>query len=367
MNTKDQCENLNKRFQAAGEWIILASEHSDIAVDMAKKKHLQKHALYHVQQSMETAAKGLAIGAGVSHDEVRKHSHDYPYLFFLLAQKIIPESDGIQYANELLAPFYTGQGQYDVQGQLGGMLNLPTSPRNKKLNKTQKQEAEKFFDALLQFPPEGVEIMLDKLAELNQNMRQALNKGGPIAEFINEPFVLEPSRSEGSFAQSIYRQLVDQARMRPGGRKLSRVEIDLLERLARQTEANLRSEYTEEQIWKWLDAQGGKLSVNANQIEPGLTRFFDMQSVLAGILILGSLVWPHESYPRYPAPPNAPDSLDEAAKRTRGWRNMGTKHYTEDLGVIKHIKTLAAQAKNTTTLLKRCYDNGYLLASLPKG
>ena len=58
--------------------------------------------------------------------------------------------------------------------------------------------------------------------------------------------------------------------------------------------------------------------MNANQIEPGLTRFFDMQSVLARILILGSLVWSHESYPRYPAPPNAPDSLDEAAKRPGG-------------------------------------------------
>ncbi len=366
MNTKNQSENLERRIHSAGEWIILASEHSDIAFDMAKKKRLQRHALYHVQQSMETAAKGLSIGAGVSHDVVRKHSHDYPHLFFFLAQKIIVESDGIQYANELLAPFYTGQGQYDVQAQLGGMLNLTSSPRNKNLNKTQQQEAEKFFDALLQFPPEGVEIMLEKLAELNQKMRQALNKGGPIAEFIREPFVLEPSRSEGSFAQSIFRQLIVQARMRPGSRKLSHAEMDLLERLARQTEANLRAEYTEEQIWEWLDAQGGKLSVNANQVEPGLTRFFDMQSVLAGILILGSLVWPHESYPRYPAPPDAPDSLSKAVQRTGGWRNMGTKHYTEELGVIKHIKPLAAQAKNTTTSLKRCYDSGYLLASLPK-
>ena len=139
-----------------------------------------------------------------------------------------------------------------------------------------------------------------------------------------------------------------------------------MERMAKQTEANLKAEYTEEQIWNWLDAQGGKFVVNANEIEPGLSRLFDMQSVLAGILILGSLVWPHESYPRYPAPPNAPDTLDEAAKRTGGWRNMGTKHYTEELGVIKHIKPLATQAKNTTTLLKRCYDNGYLLSSLPK-
>ncbi len=366
MNTKDQGENLDKRFQAAGEWIILASEHSDIAADLAKRKHLQKHALYHVQQSMETAAKGLAIGAGVSHDVVRKHSHDYPYLFFLLAQKIIVESDGVQYPNELLAPFYAGQGRYDVQVQLGGMLNLTTPPKSKNLNNTQKREAEKFFDTLLQFPPEGVAIMLNKLAELNLKMRQALNKGGPITEFMHEPFVLEPSRSDGSFAQSIYRQLVDQASMRPGSRKLRRAETDLLERLARQTDTNLRAEYTEEQIWEWLDTQGGKLSVDANQIEPGLTRLFDMQSVLVGILILGSLVWPHESYPRYPAPPNAPDSLDEASKRTGGWRGMGTKHYTEELGVIKHIKPLAVQAKNTTTLLKRCYDSGYLLASLPK-
>ena len=147
---------------------------------------------------------------------------------------------------------------------------------------------------------------------------------------------------------------------------MSKTETDKFARLARQTDANLKAEYTEEQIWQWLTAQGGKLSFNANQIEPGLARFFDMESVLAGILILGTLVWPHESYPRYLAPPDAPDSLEKAVQRTSKGRELGTRHYTEQFGVIKYIKPLAAEAQNTTALLKRCFDSGYLLASLPK-
>lgn len=336
-----------------------------MAVDLAKKPRFRKQALYHTQQSMEDATKGIARAAGISHDDLREHSHNYPYLFFLLLDTIITDSDGIQYSNELLSPYYANQEEYDAKTRLGNMINLTSSPSNKNLTKTQREAAEQFFDALLRFPPEGVEIMLTQLDELNKKLRQVLDKEGPIARFTKEPFVVKPSRSDGSFMQSVYRQLLEQARQRPGGRKLSKPETELLQRMAKQTEANLIAQYGEEQIWECLEGQGGRLTVNTSEISPGLNRFFDMQSVLAGILILGSLVWPHESYPRYPAPPDAPDSLNEAAKRTGRWRSMGTKHYTEELGVIQHIKSLTIQAKKTTVLLKTCYDNGYMLAAFP--
>ncbi len=358
-------DDLELRFEAAGEWVELAIEHSEIASELAKKPRYRKHALYHAQQSMETAAKGIAIGAGVSHDEVRKHSHDYPYLFFLLMEKVITESNGIQYANELLAPYYAGQGGYNVEVALGNMLTLTSSPKKRGLSKAQKESAETFFDVLLQFPPEAVEMMLTRLAKLNQSTQKALAKEGPIAKFTKEPFVLEPSRSDGSFVQSVYKQLVEQSRERPGGRKLSKAETDLLRRLAGRVEANLDAEYTGDQIWEWLEEQGGKFSFDASQTSPALKSFFDMQSVLAGILIIGSLVWPHESYPRYPAPPDASDSLEEAAQRTRRGRSLGTRHYTEELGVIKHIKPLTAQSRNTARLLKKCYDHGFMLAVFP--
>ena len=365
MSCKNKLDGLETGFEAAGEWIDLALEHADVAVILAKKPRFRKHALYHTQQSMETAAKGLAIGAGVSHDTIRRHSHDYPYLFFLLVEKVITESGGIQYANELLAPYFASQGGYDVEARLEHMLTLTSSPKNRDLTKAHKESAEQFFDALLQFPPEAVEIMLNQLTKLDEHLRQALNKKGPIARFTKEPFALKPARSDGSFVQSIYQQLLEQASKRPGGRKLHKSEEALLWRMARQSETRLRAQYSEEQIWEWVASQGGTFSFSANQIEPGLGRFFDMQSVLVGILILGSLVWPHESYPRYPAPPGAPDSLEEAAQRTRKGRSLGTRHYTEELGVIEHIKPLTAQAKRTAILLKKCYESGYLVTSLP--
>ncbi len=359
-------ETIEERFKSAGEWVAVASEHADAAVDLSKKPRLSKQALYHTQQCMEDATKGIARAAGVSHDDLREHSHNYPYLFFLLLDTIITESDGIQYANELLSPYYANQQEYDVRTHLGDMLNLTSSPRNKNLSKQQREAAEQFFDALLQFPPEGVKKMLDGLAQLNKKLQQTLSMEGPIDRFTREPFVVEPSRTDGGFVESIYRQLLEQGQGRPGGRKLSGEESKLLLRLARQTEKDLFAKYGQEQVWDWLKERGGKITVNANDISQGLDRFFDMQSVLAGILILGSLVWPHESYPRYPAPPNAPVSLDDAAKRIGRWRSMGTRHYTQELGVIKYIKPLAVQSKKTIVLLKRCYDDGYMLTAFSK-
>lgn len=359
-------ESVEDRFQSAGEWVAVASEHADVAVELSRNPRFSKQALYHTQQSMEDAAKGMARAAGVSHDDLRKHSHDYPYLFFLVLDTIITESDGIQYANELLSPHYANQQEYDAKTHLGNMLNLTSSPRNKDLTKQQRQAAEQFFDALLQFPPEGVKRMLDGLAELNRKLQQTLRKEGPIDRFTREPFVLKPSRTDGGFAQSIFRQLLEQGQGRPGGRKLSGEETKLLQRLAKQIEENFSADYGEEQLWEWVQERGGKITVNANDISPGLNRFFDMQTVLAGILIVGSLVWPHESYPRYPAPSDAPVSLEDAAKRNGRWRSMGTRHYTQELGVIKHIKPLAVQTKKTIVLLKRCYDDGYMLTAFAK-
>ena len=65
MTNKNRCEDTDKRLQAAGEWIALASEHADIAVDLAEKQRFRTHALYDAQPSMETATKGMAIPAGV--------------------------------------------------------------------------------------------------------------------------------------------------------------------------------------------------------------------------------------------------------------------------------------------------------------
>ena len=78
-----------------------------------------------------------------------------------------------------------------------------------------------------------------------------------------------------------------------------------------------------------------------------------------GLLIVGSLVWAHESYPRYPAEPDAPDSIEQAARE----RKLGVKHYTDEMGVIRHIKPLTAKADKTIRLLKSGYKAGYLLMS----
>ena len=117
------------------------------------------------------------------------------------------------------------------------------------------------------------------------------------------------------------------------------------------------SDLDEETMKAELEANDGKFYFDGQWVAKELPYILDMLTANLGLLIMGSLVWAHESYPRYPADPDAPDEIDQAASQ----RKLGTKHYDSRMGVIRHIKPLMNNSERTIRLLKRSHEAGYLL------
>ena len=57
---------------------------------------------------------------------------------------------------------------------------------------------------------------------------------------------------------------------------------------------------------------------------------------LPALYMLAALTFPHEATARYPAPWDAPDDAIEAAKLGK----LGTRHYTESLGIVEQLRQI---------------------------
>ena len=79
------------------------------------------------------------------------------------------------------------------------------------------------------------------------------------------------------------------------------------------------------------------------------------------MLVVSGLVWPHESYTRYPAPPEAINLsfLDAVATG-----QVGSGHYSPAVGVIAYIREISNLVVRITGTLKKIHGAGYLYASL---
>ena len=112
---------------------------------------------------------------------------------------------------------------------------------------------------------------------------------------------------------------------------------------------------------------GGSAILNGRHLVAQFKRFMQLQTALLGILIIGAIVWPHEAYTRYPAPPGAPRNVQAAAKRINRRRQMGIEHYTNELGVVKHFKKIVRSSALIATYLRNIQDNYYLLEGPTSG
>lgn len=84
-----------------------------------------------------------------------------------------------------------------------------------------------------------------------------------------------------------------------------------------------------------------ELGVSEDAISPSeLNKEFEARfpslRPLIGLFIFGCVFWPHYAPSRYPAPPEAESDVFQVAH----FSSMGVSHYTDDLGVVKRLKTL---------------------------
>ena len=81
------------RAERTAEWLDLADGNVRSAKRLARDKKLRRHAIFHLQQAMEMAVKGLAAGSGYSHDRLKdEFRHDYVELYVSLLQDKLGQS-----------------------------------------------------------------------------------------------------------------------------------------------------------------------------------------------------------------------------------------------------------------------------------
>ena len=349
ISTIDQLEQIESTHRSVGEWVDIAVDNAEAAELLAKTARLRPLSLHMVQQSMEAATKALATAAGISHYTLKTHNN--LDLFVRTLGTFIGNSAAAEYANSMLSPYAHNPESYDVIQHLQTMLSLTSSPSKKKQNK----DAERLFESALTASPAEVKLMLKQLDQIEKRMRSIPERKTLRKRLRNNKLSLRLDPTDPSPEQSVIQQVVAQSLGDGNYKQQNEFTNAILANLGDLIVSKLQSQ------------SGSDIGIDGAGILRGIEVWlFDAQTVNFGILIVGSLVWPHESYPRYAPTSDAPDSLQQAAKHCRQGK-LGRRHYNDELGVIKHIKPLIRSAKKTTALLKKCYDAGCYSADLTMG
>ena len=343
-------EEIARRQRRAEEWIAEADKHVRTAKYLLKKDGIRNLTLAHVQQSMEMATKGLARASGVPHRELQTEiGHNNLFLFTKIIEIVIDSMEDYKRINDVLGCSYREGKNYDVAKHIQNVLTATASPRHAK-DKDAKQYAREIFDSGKKMTPDEVKFMLDSFDRITGIMRVPSPVQGLIRKITSEPVNVRRPVSGSNWMDDIVVQATQQLSSRIGA-QADPAAVTLLQDIARSIPTS------EEDMTAELEENNGRFYFDGDQLIEEMTGMLSMMSANMGLLIIGSLVWAHESYPRYPADPDAPDSIELAVKQ----RQLGTKHYANDMGVIRHIKPLIARADRTIRSLKKGYKAGYLL------
>ena len=350
MSKAGPLQGLKTRRHDAAEWFDLAQCNAEAAVLLAEQPRLRCQSLYFTQQSMEAATKGLARNAGVPHDDFRTWSHNNLNLLLWCVDAVI-ESSGI--ANHIRKVFSTPPSNdeaSDVIMQLEAFLAKTADlSKVKKMGKQKENNAKNFFTYMITLPPEGVLTLLKLLTDVENNINQQRGASGLFISMIaHSPFSVRTLPSNANVLTELVPQILFQFQKRIPGEKMNNEQRELARKLISHMLECAIKEIGEVRFRAELKAMKWKIPLDHKQI---MANAFDIPLAVVGVFILGTLVWPHESYPRYPAHPCADESLKQAAEQ----RKMGIRHYSDDLGVISHIQELAGRAHAVAESLSKAY------------
>lgn len=346
-----QHEDAATRRRAVGEWLEIASRNARAAVLLAGEGGLETHALYMTEQTMEAAAKGIARGAGKSHDEV--HGHDYINLFLSAMDKMVTALDAMPYMNNVFSSIKIDGKSYNAAEQIQRMIALSGKPRDAG---TREQEARNFFEKMLVASPEEVEKLLALMSSIDDSIDKTLNDDALGQAMTSAPFTLNLSHAVATAAATAVAantQLDAQVTRRMKKRNQSQMERIHRRKITYRALLNMITAEGVEQFRSGVESSGGKFHFPKENI----VRLYDGSKAFVRLLLVGGLVWPHESYPRYPASPDAAGkTFEEAAKE----RQLGAQHYSDAVGVIRHIQELSVQAEKAVHMLSERYQAGAL-------
>ena len=336
------------------EWFSIASSNALAAVLLSKNIGLRTQSLYFVQQSMEATTKGIASSAGISHEEVRSSGHNNLQLFIKVLDEVVTRINGAAFINGIMSSQNSEQESYDVVKQLQDLLEVTAKPVDaKKLGAERERKAREFFSSMLLVSPEVVKALLETVKQLKKALTSQDINRVLVAPLTKAPFVINLPPLGVDILETVAQQVLEQCKERIGESNLSEENAALIHRFY---PALVRTSivFSAEQLRSEIEEHGGKFSFG--KALP--VRSLRLSLAFMELLIIGGLVWPHESYSRYAAPPHAPSRVEEIGGQMF---LLGSRHYTDELGVIRYIRKLAKYAREAVTSFEDSYNAGHLL------
>ena len=316
-------------------------------------------------QSMEAATKGMARGAGVSHEEVTKQGHNY-FESFLVLQDTMYRKIGI--AREVI-------DELDRQRTLrkwpvGGISELrillerciaPSSRKWKEVTADERKNAREFFSSMLLLSPESVSLLMNTWRTLNNRCR-SLFEGSEalLKEKLGREIVLSKPAPREDFLESICDQVIIECETKLFGAQVDQAQREHIKSVIKQNISN-----DERRLAQELKESNWK--VKTDSILGGLDArmlVYDVPLANVGLFLFGLIAWPHSHFVRYPAAPDAPVKFADAAKDPTNGK-LGTSHYSDEVGAIKHITMLTSRAIVITRTLNKACQDGYLVPQEP--
>lgn len=336
------------------EWFEMAVSDAKSSVVLARREATSRQALFMAQQSMEAVTKALAAGLEWKYEDIRGMSHNNLNGLLSVVGEMISATLLGEHVDTLLSATMPFGADFQATAHLHKMIQVTKLP--KKAGNRAK-EAKKFFEDMLAATPEAVRIALVCLDEFERPVwkLRSMLIGLPTLRFERSAFLPMSVGEEDELVGAVVAELCSKvvSRLQPQ----FAVDTDSVGELALPLVKSLIGNHAGSDLRRSLESAGWKYQIGKEDI----VRTIDVPVGLVRVLILGALVWPHESFLRYPAPPGAATDYKEAGRQVvDGKRQLGSNHYSSGVGAIACIGDISRGASKTVGLLWKAHKAGYL-------
>ena len=293
------------------DWLEVAWENAQSAVLLSGNPSLKKQALFHVQQSAETATKALALKVGMSYEDVKASGHRNLDLSGRIIDRMMDE----RHLKPFLGSIMPDDTANESLRALGAMLRATANF--------------KFRSSVQLASQSDVKEALDMVDDMNSPLEHdAPSLVENLATKVIASFDVSDLHSDNP-ESLIKPELADW--LASQGKDVDAIK-DMLA-------VNLRGRFVSpEEDYRNEDADSDDVDdVSPEAIIEHFNAILKLVAATNKVFLIGALAWPHHTTTRYPAPPDAPPSPQEAAQLGE----LGTQHYTDEIGVIRYVQELS--------------------------
>lgn len=301
------CHQCKVELPVDTDYVMLWLEHAQADAKEAKRSKSSTHALYWVQQSVEKLVKARLLAHGGCYCDMMDVRHESLKGFLKIIDHLLRDTSSRDLIDGL-----TGSNS---QQELGRVQNLLGDDESR--------------SEMAIWGPEVLDVLLGTVTRLEEERKSLLSKA------IKSGAIAYQSHSQMS---DWLHQIIPQRFMR------RRTDVEGV--MAR--------------IYSMLgicdhQLRGQEFSIDGRVIENGLR----VAETEVRLYVLASATFAHATSSRYPAHPNAPADVQQAAMfrpgdggKAKAMGGIGIQHYSNRIGVIYFVRRLAMEAEATAKSMR---------------